>query len=59
MQGKEKRGKKRTENEEEEGEGMEYRKKGKKYRELCDRKKKKENEKWEKKITEVWGENEV
>lgn len=43
------------------GEGKEYKEKRKEYRELCERKKKEENEKWEKcarkakKESDVWG----
>jgi len=41
------------------GEGKEYKEKKKEYRELCDRKKKEENEKWEKAARDVRREKDV
>lgn len=39
--------------------GRVYRERKKEYKDLCDRKKKEENEKWEKKAKEARRENEV
>ncbi|XP_067212233.1 golgin subfamily A member 6-like protein 6 [Linepithema humile] len=41
------------------GEGKEYKEKKKEYKEMCERKKKEENERWEKRAREVKRENEV
>ncbi|XP_067217103.1 LINE-1 retrotransposable element ORF2 protein [Linepithema humile] len=41
------------------GEGKEYKEKKKEYKETCERKKKEENERWEKRAREVKRENEV
>lgn len=42
-----------------EGEGKEFRRKRKEYRELCEGKKKEENEKWERRAMEVKRESKV
>lgn len=41
------------------GDGREYRERRREYREFCERKKKEDNEKWEKKVTEARRESEV